>query len=177
MGLRIRSVLSDSNTENRKLVKQTNKQRGFRKVDWRGEELNLTTWGPYSLFFSAAFAQINAVLSRWMNSKCIRFCQNPKSLVIFLNMVNCRVCKVSVSAMSRSPQIKKARWRKTDHWDVKIVLGKYSLAHDVAWWPSCNGVTHDGVPGIRLWPPRRDKSSGVLIGADGMRRSDWPQCV
>ncbi len=26
---------------------------------------------------------------------------------------------------------------------------------------------------IRLWPLRRDDHSGVLIGADGERRSDW----
>ncbi len=27
---------------------------------------------------------------------------------------------------------------------------------------------------IRLWPLRRDDHSGVLIGAGGARRSDWP---
>ncbi len=27
---------------------------------------------------------------------------------------------------------------------------------------------------IRLWPLRRDDHSGVLIGAGGTRRSDWP---
>ncbi len=27
---------------------------------------------------------------------------------------------------------------------------------------------------IRLWPPRRDDNSGVLIDAGGRRRSDWP---
>ncbi len=27
---------------------------------------------------------------------------------------------------------------------------------------------------IRLWPLRRDDHSGVLMGAGGMRRSDWP---
>ncbi len=27
---------------------------------------------------------------------------------------------------------------------------------------------------IRLWPPRRDDYSGVLIGAGGGRRFDWP---
>ncbi len=30
---------------------------------------------------------------------------------------------------------------------------------------------------IRLWPLRRDDSSRVLIGAAGMRRSDWPERV
>ncbi len=29
----------------------------------------------------------------------------------------------------------------------------------------------------RLWSPRRDDRSGVLIGADGTRRSDWPTGV
>ncbi len=27
---------------------------------------------------------------------------------------------------------------------------------------------------IRLWPPRRDDHSGVLIGAGGPMRFDWP---
>ncbi len=27
---------------------------------------------------------------------------------------------------------------------------------------------------IRFWPPMRDDHSGVLIGAGGTRRSDWP---
>ncbi len=30
---------------------------------------------------------------------------------------------------------------------------------------------------IRLWPLRRDDYSGVLIGAGGTRRSDWPARV
>ncbi len=30
---------------------------------------------------------------------------------------------------------------------------------------------------IRLWPLRRDDHSGVLIGAGGTRRSDWPARV
>ncbi len=28
---------------------------------------------------------------------------------------------------------------------------------------------------IHIWPPSRDDRSGVLIGTDGMRRSDWPR--
>ncbi len=34
-----------------------------------------------------------------------------------------------------------------------------------------------GVTRIRLWPFRRDDDSGVLIGAGGTRRSDWPARV
>ncbi len=30
---------------------------------------------------------------------------------------------------------------------------------------------------MRLWPLRRDERSGVLIGAGGMRRSDWPELM
>ncbi len=30
---------------------------------------------------------------------------------------------------------------------------------------------------IRLWPLRRDDHSGVLIGAGGERRSNWPAHV
>ncbi len=30
---------------------------------------------------------------------------------------------------------------------------------------------------IRIWPLRRDDHSGVLIGAGGRRRSDWPARV
>ncbi len=35
-------------------------------------------------------------------------------------------------------------------------------------------MTRDWVPRIRLWLLERDDRSGVLIGADGARRSDWP---
>ncbi len=38
-------------------------------------------------------------------------------------------------------------------------------------------VTHDRVPRIRLWPLWCDGRSGVLIGAGGTRRSDWPARV
>ncbi len=34
-----------------------------------------------------------------------------------------------------------------------------------------------GVNRIRLWPLKRDDHSGVLIGAGGTRRSDWPAGV
>ncbi len=34
-----------------------------------------------------------------------------------------------------------------------------------------------GVNRIRLWPLKRDDHSGVLIGAGGTRRSDWPARV
>ncbi len=38
-------------------------------------------------------------------------------------------------------------------------------------------VTRGCAPRICLWPPRCDKLSGVLIGADGTRRSDWLERV
>ncbi len=41
-------------------------------------------------------------------------------------------------------------------------------------WRSGSGVLRDCVNRIRLWPLRRDDHSGVLIGASGQRRSDWP---
>ncbi len=43
-------------------------------------------------------------------------------------------------------------------------------------WRSCSGVPC-GVYRIRLWPLTRDDHSGVLIGAGGGRRSDWPAHV
>ncbi len=30
---------------------------------------------------------------------------------------------------------------------------------------------------ICIWPPKRDDSSRVLIGAGGIERSDWPEHV
>ncbi len=33
------------------------------------------------------------------------------------------------------------------------------------------------VNSIHLWPPRRDYHSGILIGTDEARRSDWPARV
>ncbi len=38
-------------------------------------------------------------------------------------------------------------------------------------------VTRRRVIRIRFWPPRRGERSGVLIGAGGIRRSDWPERV
>ncbi len=48
---------------------------------------------------------------------------------------------------------------------------------DFTRWRSCSGVQRGCVNRIRLWPLRRDDYSGVLIGADGERRSDWPARV
>ncbi len=50
---------------------------------------------------------------------------------------------------------------------------KYRPLNDVKRWRSCLGVPRGCVNRIRLWPPRRDDHSGVLIGAGGTRRSDW----
>ncbi len=60
---------------------------------------------------------------------------------------------------------------------LENVLGKYNLLNDVARWCSCSGVTRGCAPRIRLRPPRCDEVSGVLIGADGTRRSDWLERV
>ncbi len=54
---------------------------------------------------------------------------------------------------------------------------KYSLLNDIPRWRSCSGVARGCVNKIRLWPLRRDDHSGVLIGADGTRRSDRPARV
>ncbi len=51
---------------------------------------------------------------------------------------------------------------------------KYSFLNDITKKCSWSGVPHDSFPRIRLWPLRRDDRSGVLIGAGGTRRSDWP---
>ncbi len=58
-----------------------------------------------------------------------------------------------------------------------MYLGKYSLLNDNTKWRSCSGVPRGCVNRIRLWPLRRDDHSGVLIGAGGERRSDWPPHV
>ncbi len=42
--------------------------------------------------------------------------------------------------------------------------------------PGC-GVARGYVKRIRIWPPTRNEHSGVLIGASGTRRSDWPERV
>ncbi len=46
--------------------------------------------------------------------------------------------------------------------------------NDITSWRSCLGVSRGCVNRIRLWPLRRDDHSGVLIGAGGRRRPDWP---
>ncbi len=50
---------------------------------------------------------------------------------------------------------------------------KYSLLNDIT-WRSCSGVPRGCVNRICLWPLKRGDHSGVLIGAGGARRSDWP---
>ncbi len=58
-----------------------------------------------------------------------------------------------------------------------MYLGKSSLLNYIKSWRSRSGVPRGCVNRIRLWPPTRDDHSGVLIGADGERRTDWPAHV
>ncbi len=51
---------------------------------------------------------------------------------------------------------------------------KYSLLNGITSWRLCSVVPGGCVNRIRLWPPKRDDHSGVLIGDGGRRRSDWP---
>ncbi len=51
------------------------------------------------------------------------------------------------------------------------------LGNDATRWRSCSGVPRGRVNRIGLWPLRRDDHSGVLIGAGGTWRSDWPARV
>ncbi len=53
---------------------------------------------------------------------------------------------------------------------------KNKLLNYVTEWRSCSAC-HATVNRSRLWPFRRDDHSGVLIGAGGERRSDWPEHV
>ncbi len=55
--------------------------------------------------------------------------------------------------------------------------GKYSLLNGIKGRLSCSLVPPGCVNKIRLLPLRRDAHSGVLIGAGGTRRSDWPERV
>ncbi len=57
------------------------------------------------------------------------------------------------------------------------VLGKKSFLNGVTRWRSCSSVPRGCVNRISLWPLRRDDHSGVLIGAGGRRRPDWPERV
>ncbi len=54
---------------------------------------------------------------------------------------------------------------------------KYSLINDITRWRSCSGMPRGCVYRIRLWTVKQDDHSGVLIGAGGTRRSDWPELV
>ncbi len=57
----------------------------------------------------------------------------------------------------------------------KCIRKKYSLLNNVSSWRSCSVLTCGVVIRIRVWPLRRDDRSGILIGACGTRRSDWPR--
>ncbi len=75
-------------------------------------------------------------------------------------------------AMSRSP---KSKWH--DGQRRINETGKYSLLNDITRWRPYSGVLRGSVNRIRIWPLRRDDHSGVLIGAGGPERSDWPARV
>ncbi len=60
---------------------------------------------------------------------------------------------------------------------VSSIGKEYSLLNGATSWHSCSGVPRGCVNRIRLWPPRRDYHLGVLFGAGGTRRSDWPARV
>ncbi len=77
-------------------------------------------------------------------------------------------------AMSRSPQIKMTRWQNTAKWGREMYDWKYSLLNEITSWRLCSVVSRGCVTRIRLWSFRRDDHSGILIGAGGTQRSDWP---
>ncbi len=58
-----------------------------------------------------------------------------------------------------------------------MYYAKYSLLNYIAGWRSFSGVSRGCVNEIRLWLLRRNDHSGVLIGAGGTRRCDWPARV
>ncbi len=64
--------------------------------------------------------------------------------------------------MSRSPQIKRARWPKTDLVSRENVLESYKLANDDAYWRACSVEARGSVS---LHVLRRDECSGA---------SHWP---
>ncbi len=58
-----------------------------------------------------------------------------------------------------------------------MYMGKYSLLNEIQRWRPSSGAPRGCVKRIRIWPLGRDDHSGVLIGACGERRFDWPACV
>ncbi len=51
---------------------------------------------------------------------------------------------------------------------------KYRLLNDITRWPTILVSPRCCVKRIRLWTPKLEESSSVLIGAGGTWRSDWP---
>ncbi len=60
---------------------------------------------------------------------------------------------------------------------LETALDKNSFLNGFTSWRLCSVVPRGRVNRICLCPLRLDDHSGVLIGADGMRRSDWPALV
>ncbi len=58
-----------------------------------------------------------------------------------------------------------------------MFYGKYSLLNNITRVCLCSSVPRGCVNRVHLWPLRCDDLSGVLIGAGGARRSDWPARV
>ncbi len=62
--------------------------------------------------------------------------------------------------MSRSPQIKRARWPKMDEVSRESLLESYNLVNDAAWWRAGRAAVS-----FCMRPPRRGECSGA---------SHWP---
>ncbi len=69
------------------------------------------------------------------------------------------------TAALRSHKKKTARWPNTDLWYLGNKL-KDDLNNVSKWWSWC-GVEHSCINRIRIWSPRQDECSGLMIGARG----------
>ncbi len=107
-------------------------------------------------------------LARWLSSSC------------WTSECICRVSVCPSNSTQSCPLPPDPEW----HDDQRRINGAgkciwkiQQILNGITRWRSRLVVSRGRVNRSRLWPLRRDDHSGVLIGAGGTRRSDWPARV
>ncbi len=104
----------------------------------------------------------------------------------FLVRVSCLFCLQVLRLMKRPHSAilcRRETVRSLQEYAVRVDLYTMGGGYEVSWFVlgtvprHVSGVPRGCVNRIRLWSLRRDDHSGVLIGAGGERRSDWPARV
>ncbi len=124
-------------------------------------------------------SQLNAVQARYVKMICFLNCTADNKGLFHLTKnhqlsmpvgisVDCYTIVLYISRNNLEPYFEHPPPPKSKRHDGNIYVRKVQ---------PCKRFARVNVHLIRFWPPWRDERSGVLIGADGTRRSDWSERV